>query len=398
MLPSYKTYWPAEFVNRDIEFEQVNRFLDEKNRGVIIFEGERGSGKTSLLFEEYRRFLEQPGFRPFLISLSPYSAPEFTSQKNVWINAERPFEIQDIPGLLDQLARYLEIDFIESRDPNIQKEYLARGLAFGSSKIIPILLMDSIYECPDATRVEIEKYVLAPILTSERVFILLSGRGKRPVWSRPELQTAEIIELPPLKELYVKEQLERMHSLRAQEYHEIADLSGGYPLIVHIMGKSEKALDEALSDAINVIIKDTLPEDQQKVETFDELRTQIEKLALVNIPFRIPDVEDYLYPGDSEQRARTNQLINLLLASHILRYEGKGYQLNQSIIHPIRKWLQKTQQTEFQVNLIQLKRVSTKLQENYPSAKTWYQGMIPEGLHSSNRPNLPNHFQARYTA
>jgi hypothetical protein len=51
MLPSYKTYRPAEFVNRELEFEQVNTFLNEKKRGVIIFEGERGRGKTSFLFE-----------------------------------------------------------------------------------------------------------------------------------------------------------------------------------------------------------------------------------------------------------------------------------------------------------------------------------------------------------
>lgn len=374
MLQSYRAFNSTEFVDRDDVFLRVQAFLKEKSRGVIILEGARGSGKTSFLFEMYRRFLKQPEFSPFLISLSPYSALEFETNKNLWID-EKEFRSKDIPVLLNQLAGSLEIDFIQSDDREIQKEYLARGLAYGALKTVPVLLVDSIYECSEEIRTEIEKYVLAPILTSERVFILLSGRGKRPVWSRPELQMAEIIELPPLKGVFVKEQLEKMGSARIFEYEQITDLSSGYPLIVRVMGESGQELLVALSDAIDIIIKDTLPENNLIDGRYDELRSQIEKLSLVNIPFRIPDIEEYLYPNASERRAETNNLINLLLTSHILRYEGKGYQLNPSIVHPVRNWL--ALQGRGSAYLRQLQEISTKLQNEYPSAKAWYQQMIP---------------------
>lgn len=372
--PSYKIFKSAEFVDRNEEFKHVDVILKEKSRSVVIFEGERGGGKTSLLLEIYRRFLKVPELSPFLISLSSYVAPEFETNKNIWIR-EKEFRSEDIPALLTQLAGSLDIEFIQSDDREIQKEYLARGLAYRASKTIPVLLVDSIYECSEEIRIQIEKYVLASILTSERVFILLSGRGRRPVWSRPELQMAEIIELLPLEEVFVKEQLEKMGSARVHEAEQIADLSGGYPLIVHVIGKSDKALPEALNEGIHVLITETLPENEREEKRYLETRTQIEKLSLVNIPFRIPDVEDYLYPNDPERRAKTNNLVSVLLASHILRYEGKGYQLSKSIVRPIRKWL--ALQGRGSAYLRQLQDISMKLQNEYPSAKAWYQKMIP---------------------
>jgi hypothetical protein len=232
-------------------------------------------------------------------------------------------------------------------------------------------------------------------LASERVFIVLSGRGKRPVWSRPELQNAEIVPLPPLIKEHVKEQLEKMKSRYTSKYEKIADLSGGYPLIVRVMGESKKELPEALNDAIDIIIKDTLPESEKEEKRYSEIRAQIEKLSLVSIPYRIPDIEEYLYPNDPDGRAKTNQLISILLASYILRYEGKGYQLSRSITHPIQSWLMMSkQQTEYYQYLTLLNQVSNKLQKEYPSARQWYQRMLPEGI-SSNSASIQGHnFQA----
>lgn len=374
-----KEFDHKDFTDRDAEFERVEMFMRERNRGVLIFEGERGSGKTTFLFELYRRLQERHELRPFLISLFLYSAPEFASNKNIWLNSERQFQRDDVPNVLNRLAHYLEIETIETDDRDFQKDYFARGLAYRTSKTVPVLLVDSIYECTDETRIDIEKYLLAPLLASERVFIILSGRGKRPIWSRPELRDPEIIELHPLQVNFVIEQLEKLKNQEkskrdTSEYEAIADLSGGYPLIVRVLAESEKPLPAALDDAINIIIQDALPENEQK--NFDTIRPLIEKLALVDIPFRVPDVEEYLYGDNPERRAKTNNLIALLLASHLLRYEGKGYQLNQSVVKPIRKWLaSKRQGAEYRG---QLQKISEKLQDEYPSAKAWYQRMLPQ--------------------
>ncbi len=379
MLQPYKIFSAAEFTDRGKEFNDVETFTQERNRGVLIFEGERGSGKTSFVFELYRRLSEHREFRPFLISLFPYSAPEFESNKNNWINTDKPFQKDDIPAVLKRMASYLDIDAIETYDRDFQKDYFARGLAYRSAKTTPVLLVDSIYECPDDTRIEFEKYILAPILASERVFVILTGRGKRPIWSRPELRDADIIKIQPLEYNFVMEQLEKLKEQGKlkrdlSEYEAIADLSGGYPLIVRILAESSKHLPGALDDAIDIIIRDTLPEREQ--ENLESIRPYIEKLALVAIPFRIPDVAEYLYGDNRESRAKTNQLINLLLESYLLRYEGKGYQLNQSVIHPILKWLAlKGRDSDY---MEQLQQISVKLQGEYPAAREWYQQMLPE--------------------
>lgn len=378
MSHPYRVFHSAEFTNRTSEFEQVFSILQEKSRGAIIFEGERGGGKTTFLFELYRRLGEQKELRPFLISLFPYSAFEFENKKNIWLNAESPFQKNDIPDVLNCLISYLEIDSIETDDLSFQKDYFARGLAYRSSKTTPILLVDSIYECSDDIRIELERYILAPILASERVFIILSGRGKRPIWSSPELINAGIVELHPLKQSFVIEQLEKLKKLGKsqrdlKEYDAIVDLSCGYPLIVRVMAESKKQLPEALDDAINIIIEETLPESERG--NMENIRPLIEKLALVDIPFRIPDIDEYLYGKDPERRTKANHLIKLLLESYLLRYEKKGYQLNRSVINPIRKWLAlKGQGSEY---MRELQEISEKLQEEYPSAKDWYQGMIP---------------------
>lgn len=63
MSQPYKIFNSTEFTDRDEEFERVHTALSEKNRGVLIFEGERGSGKTTFLFELYRRLNEERELR-----------------------------------------------------------------------------------------------------------------------------------------------------------------------------------------------------------------------------------------------------------------------------------------------------------------------------------------------
>lgn len=143
-----------------------------------------------------------------------------------------------------------------------------------------------------------------------------------------------------------------------------------------VLAESTKPLPEALSEAIDIMLQDTLPESEREEKRYLETRSEIEKLALVGIPFRIPDVETYLYPDYSNRRAKTNEFVALLLESGLLRYEGKGYQLNQSIVHPIRKWLAGKKQGLAYIE--QLRKISQTAQKEYPTAKAWYQQMPAE--------------------
>jgi len=380
-----KVFRSSEFVNRAEDVALIEKMINENKKGVFIFEGDKGSGKTTLLFEIYRRLSLQTNLKPFLLSLFSYSAPEF-DDASCWVK-ERDFATTDIPDVMKAITQHLKVDNLDQSAPEeLKKDYLARNLVYRNpSDPIPVLLVDSIYECKEEVRNEIENSILTPLLASERVFIILSGRGNQPIWSRPEIQNAEFRMLSSLEESHVREFLDKIYSPYLEDYKEIYRLSLGYPLIVRLMGstekKSDKSLQAALSDAIDIIIQDALPEEEKKDQKqYLELRTKIEKLSLVGIDFREADIQDYLYPyleeGQSDKRDKTRKLFNILLQSNLLRYEAKGYQLNRSISRPIKILLKEDPTTsKYDEYFRELEAVSKRLQEDFPSAREWYRGM-----------------------
>lgn len=338
-ITEYKTYRFEEIVPRP-EVEKIIAQVKNKPKGVFVLEGDRGAGKTSTLLTLYRHYSQIPGYTPFFIGLFPYSAPELARQETRWLTGEK-FTEADIPALLQKITRVLEIDFIESRDPEHQREYIARQLANRAGDSTPVILIDSIYECSEATRSQIEQDIILPLLASSQVAILLSGRGKRPNWSSPELRNAEIIKLELAGEEFVREQLIKMKSRHVGEYQQIALWSGGCPLVVRILGKAEKVSLGVLGEAIDILIRESLS--GEGLESYDEIRAAIEKLALLGQTFREGDVLNYLYPGDPEKRAKTARMTRLLLESYLLEWEAgqerRGYRLNQTVAVPVKTWL-----------------------------------------------------------
>lgn len=363
----YKTYKSEEIVSRP-EVEYLIGQIKNKPKGVFVLEGDRGAGKTSTLLTMYRHYLQTPGYIPFFIGLFPYSAPEFDRRDTLWLT-DKKFVDADISALLQQITRALEIDFIESRDPEYQREYIAKQLANRVGASTPVILIDSIYECDEMVRSQIEQDIILPLLASSQVAILLSGRGKRPNWSSPELRNAEIIKLKLPGEDFVREQLAKMKSRHVNEYERIARWSGGCPLVARILGKAEKVSLDVLDQAIDILIHESLSEESLK--SYQEMRSVIEKLALLEQTFREGDVQNYLYPGDPEKRTKTAQMTRLLLESYLLEWdadgERRGYRLNQTIAWPVKAWL--LEQPEKRGNQYRLDWENSVeiLVKNYPS-------------------------------
>lgn len=338
-MTEYRTYKSEEIVPRP-EVEKIIADVKNKPKGVFVLEGDRGAGKTSTLLTLYRYYLQEPGYIPFFIGLFPYSAPEFARQETLWLT-DKKFTKEDIPALLQKITRALQIDFIESRDPEYQREYIAKQLANRTGASTPVILVDSIYECAETVRSQIEQDIILPLLASNKVAVLLSGRGKRPNWSSPELRNAEIIKLELPGQEFVCEQLKKMKSRHVGEHQLIARWSGGCPLVVRILGKAEKVSLDVLDQAIDILIRESLSEEGLK--SYEEMRATIEKLALLEQTFREGDVLNYLYPNDPEKRTKTARITRLLLESYLLEWdaegERRGYRLNQTIAWPVKTWL-----------------------------------------------------------
>jgi tRNA A37 threonylcarbamoyladenosine biosynthesis protein TsaE len=276
----YKTYRSEEVVQRSEVRKGIIEKVGKKAKEIFILEGDRGAGKTTALLELYKYYQSQPEFAPFFIGLFQYEAAEFAGADNLWISSSSDgrLEEKDILELLKKITDYLNIKFIKSLDDDIQREYLSKELSQKQSKKRLVLIVDSIYECSDETRRNIENYFLIPALSSNQVTIILSGRGRRPVWTSPEFRDAQIVPLISFGEQQVKEQLKKFNSKHLDQWNDIKDWSGGFPLVVRILGEGKEISEKRLSLAVDILIRDALKSEYQPKQK--EIRAHIERLSL----------------------------------------------------------------------------------------------------------------------
>jgi hypothetical protein len=340
----YRIFLTKRLVPRN-ERKTLLAKISERKKRVFVVEGDRGSGKTYFLLDLYHEFIStlQDNYKPFFVGLFPYEMPEFKQKENLWLSSMTEFTLEDIDNLLKRICKSLGIEYIEGLEEN-RPEYMARSLARMQKKQgrTSVILVDSIYECDEKVRTAIEKYILLPFLAAENTVIILSGRGKRPVWTNPELRDPETIPLDEVSPEFVKNQLEKMESKHVQQAAQIFKWSGGYPLLVTLLGQAEELSIQTLKQAIEILIQDTLPSLVSDLPQ-DTIFRCIQKLSLLSRPFRIPDVEAYLFPADEQKRVNTDKLVKVLLQSYLLSWgspKGRnGYLLNESIAHPVRELL-----------------------------------------------------------
>lgn len=365
--PEYAVFNSKEVISRPEVVEIFDR--SQKNpKTIFILEGDRGAGKTTALLEIFR-LLSNAKFQPFFIGLSPYRAPEFAHQKNLqFFDLDKERALKQLSEVLETLVTYLNIKFIKAKDRNTQREYLSKQLSERKGDKKPVILIDSIYECEPELRQQIESDILIPLLQLNEVIIILSGRGKRPIWASPEFRNATYISLENFVEEKVFEQLQKMGSKHLNEVQKITQWSGGCPLVVRVLGKAKQVDLDVLNEAINILISDGLrPEYRSEVK---EMRSLIEKIALLE-PFREVEVDIYLFGNVEDKRSRTKDLVFKLIDSSLLAWDDKssrrGLKLNETVAHPIQEWLE-AEENRYSQYKGDWQNAVEKLVETYPSA------------------------------
>lgn len=347
MLPDikYRIYEPKEWAERK-QWEDIVKKIDSAPRQVIILEGDRGVGKTYMLMHLFEHYHQKRNSEvsPFFIGLDRYEAPGFANTSNFWQSSDTKLQQKDVNKVLEKIADYLDVRDFKTLDDENKSEYLAKQLAQAQSDRRLLILVDAIYECADNIRQHVEQNILKPLLSSPKITIVLSGRGRRPVWINPEFRNAEIITLQSEEEEFVRKQLEKMRSRHVSEAKKINDWSGGCPLVVRLLGKSHELSRDALNRAIDVLIKDSLP-DELEILDYKEIRRGIEKLSLFKgKACRELEIAGYLYPDTPapENRKKTRQLVNVLLENALLQWDERlsGLVINQTIAHAMQKWLE----------------------------------------------------------
>lgn len=344
MLPDikYRIYKPDEWTPSS-QWEKVLQEIEAKPRRVLILEGDRGVGKTYMLLHLFGHYQHDSKVNPFFIGLDEYEAPNFSGAGNFWQFPGNKFKPEDVKNILEKLAQYLNVKDFQTLDDENRGEYLAKQLAQNQREKKLLLLVDAIYECSDEIRQKIEQNILKPLLSSKEITIVLSGRGRRPIWINPEFRDAEIIQLKSENMEFVRQQLEKMKSEHISAAEKIFNWSGGCPLVVRLLGKSPELTRDALNRAIDRLIGDSLPENLEVLK-YEEIRKGIEKLALFgSAANRELEIAGYLYPGAavSENRKKTRQLVNKLLENALLKWDEDkgGLVLNQTIAHTLQEWL-----------------------------------------------------------
>lgn len=189
-------YQPDLFVNRDQEVSLVENKVEQGRLGISIreplvnFWGVGGNGKTWLLHHIRNLYRYQSDL------FSTSDRPTFTVY----------FDLEEIKAdSTDQLA-----SFIASYTAQLQKELIdqlpdetivkkmnsmevtptavAKMLVTLSEKYVPLLLFDTTERIPTDFWPQLEQVFFEPLLDSERILVILSGRHRAPRWRRVDVR------------------------------------------------------------------------------------------------------------------------------------------------------------------------------------------------------------------
>jgi hypothetical protein len=360
--PVYQAVYKADlFVNREKEIETVTKALENIARGdaeqvrTIVFQGERGLGKSWLALHLHRSAIKEeaspriPDYRivSFLISLTPPPKDkEFQVGEREWyitsndISQIESGDERHYEHLLQELLAWIAEQLDIVRTPYASLRDLSAWLAQDVRKkleserdLIICLILDSVFEANRSFLDYLERYLLAAFAALPRVLIIMTGRGRPYLWKSPYLRLErEDQSLTPfsLEQVakQIKKSLQKSSQGSPQESPQdtliaanlsdeaieqlakkVINLGGGYPLtnellaraFVHqVLGRSPKSDD--LEQAINsATIDDKVLENvaSRLLEVIpaqwrDELREVLNALCVLKDGFREHEMPYFL--------------------------------------------------------------------------------------------------------
>lgn len=337
----------------------VNRFQNgDTSERAQVFAGPRGAGKSWLCLHLARFvFKETHGVTPFLISLLPIPDGEEPLKNEWWPkDAHEFFENRNDPyhlvgKIITKLAGVLKVPALEKTGLEMRSRNLALEIGrFPQEKVI-LLIVDSAYESPEDLLRELQTYLITPLLHTERVIVIATGRGKPPRWQSPFLRDAENKFLASFDIIKEEKEINQLIQSGGGKYitdpERIKQFSGCYPLHLRLLATSkapnfERAVNEMIDQLVSGAIA-SVTGAQPEERSAKNVRAWLEKLSVVQHAFREEEVIGVL--SDDEQnpipRREVQNIVNILLTYQLAEWdrEGSGYRINISMIHPIREYL-----------------------------------------------------------
>jgi hypothetical protein len=306
---------------------------------IVVFRGERGSGKTWLALHLQRTVLPSiPNVMPLLINFFPPLVQQ-TPQANEWFadtlpDAE-PLESEQLTQLTQRIVEWVAGRVGATTVPNASLRELTNWLVRDVEQLfherVLALILDSVYEVSWDLLKELETYLLAPLAALPRVLIVMTGRGRPYPWESPYLR-ADVAEdqLHPFDTEQVERQLYYQKPEAVPQAARIRTLGGGHPLSNFLLAQKSNPADslEQAAEALLAVVQSK--ERQRHARAYFEALCLLDGFREDEIPpmlaayFDDPQYETWTPPQTREER-------DGLLETHMMRWEGGRFIIDEPL-------------------------------------------------------------------
>ncbi len=309
-------YDPDLFVDRKNEIKEIEGIIKSVSQGqdvdehTIRISGERGVGKSWLLRHIHHTLLHSNKadiisiYASFDHPTSIVSRRENDQSERNRIYTARKHDERGLRDLLRDITRGLKGLTADDAKLSEQSQWLVNQLRAMGHKTI-VWLLDGLFDVPQAFLEGLETYLLNRIVEGERWVIVMSGRGRAPLFTHHDLtiQSKDIL-LGPLGKGTVekKDGEEGLYDLferlaQSPAYHQLGEqgknridtiyrISGGYPRTALLLARTED-LGEGVKQALDELLSFITEETERS-----KIRQHLEALSILS-RWR-PDLESHL--------------------------------------------------------------------------------------------------------
>jgi len=313
-------YDPDLFVDRKKEIKEIKGIIESVSQRqnvdehTIRISGERGVGKSWLLRHIHHTVLHSNMadiisiYVDFDQPTSMASREKNDRSERNRIYTTRKYDERGLRDLLRDITREFEGLTAEDAKLSEQSQWLMNQLRAMADKTI-VWLLDGLFDVPQAFLEGLETYLLNHIVEEKRWVIVMSGRGRAPLFTHHDLTIqSKDISLGPLGKGTVEEkdgeeeEEEGLYDLfeklaQSPAYHQLGEqgknqidtiyrISGGYPrtaLLLARAGDLGDGVKQTLDELLSFITEET---ERSKI------RQHLEALSILN-RWR-PDLESHL--------------------------------------------------------------------------------------------------------
>jgi len=300
---------------------------------VIVFAGERGLGKSWLLYYLKDQLARVKDLSVYALSLKAY--------------VTTPVPALIVDGILADFARSIFPGKRWTSPADLRLELWGELRALLQAEALAVLV-DEVHEANPRLLEELERYFLGPLALEPRVLIVMTGRGRLHLWRTPELRLKALVqELQPFADVdCTKEQLTRQQKKAASRASEIHSLSNGNPLANYLLAAYSDPI-AALDQVIEGMLEPLPPAERKQareylealcvLRSFDEERIQDALLAYDSVAYR----------GCTFEQAK--QVREYLVRWAFARWDGTrgGYITDEPTRHLVEVYLRTAQRAKW---------------------------------------------------